>query len=72
MPDYEPETGAMDKCDACAGCGRTEDGDLPHCVATCPTQALKWGTLEEIEALAAEKGGARMEGETAPCTFVVR
>ena len=72
VPNYEPETGVMDKCDACAACGRTEDKDLPHCVATCPTQALRWGTLEEVEALAAEKGGARMEGETAPCTFVVR
>lgn len=72
VPNYEPQTGIMDKCDACVSCGRTPDKDLPHCVATCPTQALKWGVLEDIEALAAEKGGARMEGETAPCVFVVR
>lgn len=70
VPNYLPETGAMDKCDMCAACGRTPDKDLPHCVATCPTEALKWGTVEEIEALAAEKGAERLEGETGAWTFV--
>ena len=41
-----------------------------HCVATCPTKALHFGPIEEMEALAAEKGGARLEGETMPATFI--
>lgn len=69
VPRYLPETGAMDKCDACVGCGRTPE-DQPHCVASCPTKALHWGPIDEMEALAAEKGGARVDGETAPATFV--
>lgn len=69
VPAYEPEGGKMDKCDGCVECGRTPE-DQPHCVATCPTKALHWGTLAEMEALAAEKGGARMEGDTLPCTFI--
>ena len=69
IPEYEVETGKMDKCDMCIGCGKTPEGE-PHCVATCPTKALHYGTIEEMEALAAEKGGVREEGETLPTTFV--
>ncbi len=69
IPQYRPDDGSMDKCDGCLECGQTPE-DKPHCVATCPTQALKWGTLEEIAALAAEKGGERMAGDTNPCTYV--
>ena len=32
--------GTMGKCDGCATCGLTPEG-LPHCVATCPMQALR-------------------------------
>ena len=69
IPQYRPDDGKMDKCDMCTTCGRTEEGE-PHCVATCPTKALHWGPIDEMEALAAEKGGARMEGDTAPCTWI--
>ena len=69
IPQYRPEDGKMDKCDGCVACGKTPE-DEPHCVATCPTKALHFGPLEEMEALAAEKGGARLEGETMPATFV--
>ena len=41
IPQYD-ENG-MDKCDCCIGNGVTP-GDTPHCVAACPTQALKFGT----------------------------
>lgn len=71
VPQYLPESGVMDKCDMCVGCGRTdEENPVPHCVATCPTKALKWGPIDEMEALAAEKGGAREEGDTLPTTFI--
>lgn len=69
IPRYRPADGKMDKCDMCATCGRTPDGQ-PHCVATCPTKALHWGPIDEMGELAARKGGARMEGETMPCTFL--
>ena len=69
IQQYRAEDGKMDKCDTCLGCGRTPEGN-PHCVAACPTQALHWGPIDEMEALAAEKNGARLEGETMPATFV--
>ena len=69
IPQYSPADGKMDKCDGCLTCGRTPE-DEPHCVASCPTKALHFGPIEEMEALAAEKGGARLEGETNPCTFI--
>ena len=69
VPQYRPEDGKMDKCDGCVGCGKTPE-DEPHCVATCPTRALHFGPLAEMGALAAEKGGERLEGETMPAVFV--
>lgn len=69
VPNYLPDTGKMDKCDGCLTCGRTDEG-LPHCAATCPTQALHFGTQAEMEELAAAKSGARMEGPTLPTTIV--
>lgn len=61
----------MDKCDGCLGLGRAP-GEEPRCVATCPTRALHFGRLEDMAALAAAKGGKRMEGETAPSVYVAR
>ena len=40
------EDGLMQKCDMCLD--RIEIGQMPMCAATCPTQALRWGTPEEI------------------------
>lgn len=74
VPDYlEREDGSvvMDKCDGCVSLGRT-GSDAPRCVNTCPTKALHFGTLAEMEALAAQKAGERMEGETLPSVFVAR
>ena len=71
VPQYvevEGEGFKMDKCDTCLSIGREDD--QPHCVLTCPVQALHFGPLSEMEALAAEKGGTRMEGETAPSVYV--
>ena len=52
------------------GNGADAGATTPHCVATCPTQALHFGPIEEMEALAAEKGGARLKGGANPCTFI--
>lgn len=59
----------LDKCDTCLSIGRNEDGD-PHCVAACPMQALHFGPIADMEKLATEKGGTRMEGETGPNVYV--
>ena len=69
VPEYEAESGKMNKCDGCVTCGLTPE-DKPHCAATCPTKALQYGTLEEMEAEAAKKGGVRLEGDTNPSCFV--
>jgi DMSO reductase iron-sulfur subunit len=51
-PQFD-EDGAMQKCDMCLE--RVENGQQPICVANCPTQALHWGTLEELAPLMAKK-----------------
>ena len=61
----------MDKCDGCLSLGRAAD-ETPRCVNTCPTKALHFGKLADMEAMAAEKGGSRLEGETIPSVFVAR
>lgn len=74
VPDYrELEGGAvvMDKCDGCVSLGRS-DANPPRCVNTCPTKALHFGPLDQMEALAVEKGGVRMDGETLPSVFIAR
>ena len=74
VPDYfELEGGGfvMDKCDGCLSLGRAAD-EMPRCVNTCPTKALNFGKLSDMEALASAKGGARLEGSTTPSVFVAR
>lgn len=74
VPDYlELEDGGflMDKCDGCVSLGRAGD-EAPRCVNSCPTKALHFGTLADMEALAFEKGGYRLEGEMLPSVYVAR
>jgi anaerobic dimethyl sulfoxide reductase subunit B len=52
IPQFN-EDGLMQKCDMCTD--RIENGQTPMCAATCPTQALRWGTLEELSDFAAKK-----------------
>ena len=47
------EDGLMQKCDMCLD--RIENSQAPICTATCPTQALRWGTLEELSKFAIKK-----------------
>lgn len=54
VPSYDEE--GMDKCDMCLSLGINEEGiPAPHCVATCPTQALYFGTQEKIDEIIAQK-----------------
>ena len=59
VPEYEVETGKMNKCDMCLSLGVGDDGrPAPHCVATCPMQALYFGTPDEVQAISDEKDAA--------------
>jgi len=60
------EDGIMQMCDSCAGMNRE-----PACTACCPTEALKFGVLEELLEMAKEKGARRMGGPTEPSVIVV-
>jgi DMSO reductase iron-sulfur subunit len=44
------EDGTMQKCDMCLD--RLPTGLPPFCVSSCPTQALHWGTTEELSRIA--------------------
>lgn len=60
IPSYDD---SMDKCDMCLSLGTGEDGrPEPHCVATCPTRALYFGTESEIKEILQEKEAARLSG----------
>jgi anaerobic dimethyl sulfoxide reductase subunit B len=52
IPQFDTD-GLMQKCDMCLD--RIENGQVPICAATCPTQALRWGTLAEISGFANKK-----------------
>ncbi len=61
VPQFGPRS--MDKCDRCLSCG-VAWGSAPHCVATCPTQALRYEG-EEDEAVAAQVAAAVKQPEPA-------
>ncbi len=52
VPKYLPQIDQMMKCDMCYD--RTSVGKKPMCATVCPSQALMYGTPEEI---AASRGG---------------
>jgi anaerobic dimethyl sulfoxide reductase subunit B (iron-sulfur subunit) len=59
--------GIMQKCDFCLETGRE-----PACAASCPAEALNFGTLDELLATATGKAARRMEGPTGPSVIIVR
>ncbi len=46
IPKLDEENKIMDKCDLCAD--RRAEGLLPACVSACPTEALKFGEINEV------------------------
>ena len=58
--------GIMQKCDFCISIGRE-----PICTASCPAEALSFGTLDEPPETLTGKTFKRMDGTTKPSMFVV-
>lgn len=46
-PQINKETGRMSKCDLCYD--YRQEGRIPACVEACPSRALDWGPLEELQ-----------------------
>ena len=63
IPQYGPE-GTMQKCDLCLE--RLERQQQPLCVATCPGEALKAGSMEDLMRIVSEKSGKRLRAKTNP------
>jgi len=58
----------MQKCDLCLE--RLGQDKLPACVATCPGEALKFSTLEDMTKMSAAKVVKRLSAATAPAFFI--
>ena len=50
IPRFNPDTRKVYKCNMCVD--RVEAGLEPACVKTCPTNAISWGTKEDMLGLA--------------------
>ncbi|MBQ3105923.1 MAG: 4Fe-4S dicluster domain-containing protein [Eggerthellaceae bacterium] len=68
VPQYTEE--GMDKCDMCLGNG-VKPGEMPHCVATCPTQALQFGEMSELRAQRSEEIAAGI-AKAGDASFIVK
>ena len=53
IPRFNPDTRKVYKCNMCVD--RVEAGLEPACVKTCPTNAISWGTKEDMLGLADRK-----------------
>ena len=60
------DDGTMQKCDFCI-----ETSKEPACAVSCPTEALLYGTMEELSELVAAKAAEKLPGSTDPSIFVL-
>ena len=67
VPQYGDD-GTMEKCEACLE-QRTESGK-PACVATCPTGALHFGTMEELSEIASKSAAGKLISARAPALTI--
>ena len=67
IPQYG-RNGIMQKCHMCLD--RLAQGKKPCCVATCPGEALRFGTMESLMEAAAPQAGDRLPASTAPALTV--
>ena len=61
IPQYGAD-GRMQKCQLCIG--RLVEGEEPPCVATCPSEALHFGTMEELADRATDSLARRLLSAT--------
>jgi len=66
VPKFDQD-GIMQKCDFCV-----DRVGEPACVVSCPAEALHYGTLDELLAMAAGKTIRRMDGPTEPSVIIIR
>ena len=62
------EDGTMRICDMCLD--RLEKGDKPICVATCPTQALSFGTMKELSHLVSYRVARKIVHSAEPSALI--
>ncbi|MEJ2246413.1 MAG: 4Fe-4S dicluster domain-containing protein [Acidobacteriota bacterium] len=67
IPQYG-KNGIMQKCHMCLD--RTAQGLEPSCVATCPGEALQFGTVESLLKISALKSGNRLPSSTVPSLII--
>ena len=67
VPQYG-QTGIMQKCDMCLE--RLDQGKQPLCVATCPGEALKFGTIEDLIKMSATQLPERLSAPTVPSFYI--
>ena len=65
VPHFDAD-GTMQKCDFCI-----EQGIEPACVVHCPTEALRYGTIDELPELSAGKVAERLYGNTEPSMIIL-
>jgi len=59
------DDGIMQMCDFCSGINME-----PVCAVCCPTEALKFGSLDQLLQMAKGKGAKRMGGPTKPSVII--
>jgi anaerobic dimethyl sulfoxide reductase subunit B (iron-sulfur subunit) len=69
VPQYGAD-GTMQKCQYCLD--RTTNAQDPACVATCPAQAIKAGTMEELAQYANQKVAAQLVSSTQPSVLITK
>lgn len=70
-PRYEREYKSILKCDLCIE--RVREGKLPACVEACPTEALLFGTVEEItERVKRESSEKLLQGFKTPEVVMIK
>lgn len=65
VPQFDDD-GIMQMCDFCAGINVE-----PACTVSCPTGALRFGTLDELLEMGKGKAARRMSGPTEPSIVIV-
>jgi anaerobic dimethyl sulfoxide reductase subunit B (iron-sulfur subunit) len=67
IPQYG-RNGVMQKCDLCLE--RLDQGARPSCVATCPGEALKFGTMENLMKISVPEPAEKLAAPTVPSFFI--